>query len=88
MPPAINRGKLLAQQQTRVEELRHAKYEGILDTNANIRLLRGEASFKNDQSLAVRLADQLFPYLTIVEGLKLAAQTFFKDVKQLSCCAG
>lgn len=34
------------------------------------------------------LADQLFPYLTMVEGLKLAAQTFFKDVKQLSCCAG
>ncbi|MBC2693671.1 hypothetical protein H7995_28270, partial [Pseudomonas sp. MBT-1] len=29
------------------------------------------------------LADQLFPYLTMVEGLKLAAQTFSKDVKQL-----
>lgn len=34
------------------------------------------------------LADQLFPYLTMVEGLKLCAQTFFKDVRQLSCCAG
>jgi mercuric reductase len=34
------------------------------------------------------LAEQLFPYLTMVEGLKLAAQTFTKDVKQLSCCAG
>ena len=34
------------------------------------------------------LADQLFPYLTMVEGLRLAAQTFTKDVKQLSCCAG
>ncbi len=34
------------------------------------------------------LSDQLFPYLTMVEGLKLAAQTFTKDVKQLSCCAG
>ncbi|AYH43857.1 mercury(II) reductase [Azoarcus sp. DN11] len=34
------------------------------------------------------LADQLFPYLTMVEGLKLAAQTFHKDVTQLSCCAG
>ena len=33
------------------------------------------------------LADQLFPYLTMVEGLKLAAQTFAKDVKRLSCCA-
>lgn len=34
------------------------------------------------------LADQLFPYLTMVEGLKLAAQSFTRDVKQLSCCAG
>jgi len=34
------------------------------------------------------LANQLFPYLTMVEGLKLAAQTFNKDVSQLSCCAG
>jgi mercuric reductase len=33
------------------------------------------------------LAAQLFPYLTMVEGLKLCAQTFTKDVKQLSCCA-
>lgn len=33
------------------------------------------------------LADQLFPYLTMVEGLKLAAQTFTKDVSKLSCCA-
>ena len=34
------------------------------------------------------LGDLLFPYLTMVEGIKLCAQTFFKDVKQLSCCAG
>jgi mercuric reductase len=34
------------------------------------------------------LANQLFPYLTMVEGLKLCAQTFSKDVKELSCCAG
>lgn len=34
------------------------------------------------------LATQFFPYLTMVEGLKLCAQTFSKDVKQLSCCAG
>ncbi len=34
------------------------------------------------------LADQLFPYLTMVEGLKLAAQTFDKELSQLSCCAG
>lgn len=34
------------------------------------------------------LAGLLFPYLTMVEGLKLAAQTFTKDVSELSCCAG
>lgn len=34
------------------------------------------------------LAGQLFPYLTMVEGLKLCAQTFNKDVSLLSCCAG
>ena len=33
------------------------------------------------------IADQLFPYLTMVEGLKLCAQTFSKDVTELSCCA-
>jgi pyruvate/2-oxoglutarate dehydrogenase complex dihydrolipoamide dehydrogenase (E3) component len=34
------------------------------------------------------LRAMLFPYLTQVEGLKLAAQTFEKDISQLSCCAG
>ena len=34
------------------------------------------------------LADTLFPYLTTVEGLKLASLGFQKDVAKLSCCAG
>ncbi len=34
------------------------------------------------------LADTIFPYLTTVEGLKLAALSFEKDVAKLSCCAG
>ena len=34
------------------------------------------------------LTNKLFPYLTMVEGLKLTAQTFEKDVAMLSCCAG
>ncbi|CAM3555993.1 MAG: mercury(II) reductase [Thalassospira sp.] len=34
------------------------------------------------------LGSMIFPYLTTVEGLKLAAQTFDMDVKKLSCCAG
>jgi mercuric reductase len=33
------------------------------------------------------IGDELFPYLTMAEGLKLCAQTFTKDVNQLSCCA-
>ncbi len=37
---------------------------------------------------AKRLGETVFPYLTTVEGLKLAAQTFDKDVAKLSCCAG
>lgn len=53
--PAIDRRKLLAQQQARVNELRHAKYEGILDGNPAITVLHGEARFKDGQSLDVRL---------------------------------
>jgi mercuric reductase len=34
------------------------------------------------------LGETIFPYLTTVEGLKLAAQTFDRDVSKLSCCAG
>ncbi len=34
------------------------------------------------------LGETLFPYLTTVEGLKLAAQGFDMDVEKLSCCAG
>lgn len=37
---------------------------------------------------AKELGDTIFPYLTTVEGLKLAAQSFGKDVTKLSCCAG
>ncbi|MHB1075270.1 mercury(II) reductase [Thiobacillus sp.] len=44
-------------------------------------------AIKNRMTVA-DLAGQLFPYLTMVEGLKLCAQTFTRDVKQLSCCAG
>ncbi|CAA3926748.1 Mercuric reductase [Staphylococcus aureus] len=34
------------------------------------------------------LTDSFAPYLTMAEGLKLAALTFDKDVSKLSCCAG
>ncbi|KZC20360.1 MULTISPECIES: mercury(II) reductase [Rhodanobacter] len=55
--PAIRRDALLAQQQARVEELRHAKYERILDGNPDITLLRGEARFVDGHTLGVRLAE-------------------------------
>jgi mercuric reductase len=35
-----------------------------------------------------QLGETIFPYLTTVEGLKLAALAFSMDVKKLSCCAG
>lgn len=35
-----------------------------------------------------QLAETLFPYLTTVEGLKLAALAFNRDLATLSCCAG
>ncbi|TXH81990.1 mercury(II) reductase [Thauera aminoaromatica] len=56
-PPAILGERLLAQQQARVDELRHAKYESILDGNPSITVLRGEASFKNEHTLTVRLVE-------------------------------
>ena len=37
---------------------------------------------------AKALGETIFPYLTTVEGFKLAAQTFDRDVAKLSCCAG
>ena len=41
----LDRRALLAQQQGRVEELRHAKYESILESNPRITLVRGFAHF-------------------------------------------
>ncbi|SOF00810.1 mercury(II) reductase [Burkholderia sp. OK233] len=54
--PAIDRRRLLAQQQARVDELRHAKYENILDTSPNINVLQGEARFTGSHTLAVTLS--------------------------------
>ena len=34
------------------------------------------------------LVDTYFPYLTAVEGIKLGAIIFDKEVHKLSCCAG
>lgn len=56
-PPTILRDRLLAQQQARVDELRHAKYEGILEGNPAITVLHGTARFKDGHSLVVQLND-------------------------------
>src|SRR5258708_20497564 len=55
-PPAILRERLLAQQQGRVDELRHAKYESVVDGNTAITVLHGEARFEANRILAGRLA--------------------------------
>ncbi len=51
-------------------------------------LIQSAALAIRNRMTVTDLADQLFPYLTMVEGLKLCSQTFFNDVKELSCCAG
>lgn len=50
-------------------------------------LIQAAALAIHHRMTVTELSDQLFPYLTMVEGLKLCAQTFTKDVSQLSCCA-
>ena len=50
----LDRRALLAQQQGRVEELRHAKYESILESNPRITLLRGSAHFTMGRALMVK----------------------------------
>ena len=54
---SVDRKMLVAQQQARVEELRHAKYESILEANPGIKLVRGFASFKDEHTLLVKQAD-------------------------------
>ncbi len=57
LQPSVNRAVLLAQQQVRVEELRKAKYESILESSANIHLVHGEARFKDGRTLVVNGSD-------------------------------
>ena len=58
-------------------------YAGGDRTNAPVRSPRGP--WKPHDHRPRRSA---LPLFTMVEGIKLAAQTFTEDVKQLSCCAG
>ena len=54
-PPSIDRASLVRQQQARVSELRHAKYENILTSHPGITLLRGSARLKDATTLIVAL---------------------------------
>jgi mercuric reductase len=55
--PQIHRERLLAQQQSCVEELRAAKYEAIIANSSNITLLHGEGSFRDGCAVSVKLND-------------------------------
>jgi len=55
--PQLNRALLAQQQTARVEELRAAKYQNILEANPAFSLLKGWAKFKNSNTLLVRKND-------------------------------
>ncbi|PHS72891.1 MAG: mercury(II) reductase [Cycloclasticus sp.] len=59
----------------------------ILSAEAGEMIQTAAMAIQNNMTIN-DIANMLFPYLTMVEGLKLTAQTFNKDIKQLSCCAG
>jgi len=71
-----------------VAEASSGKLLGVQAATAEAGELIQAAALAIHHNMTVdELAGQMFPYLTMVEGLKLCAQTFSKDVKQLSCCA-
>jgi len=49
-------------------------------------ILAGVYAVKHGMTVA-EIAETWAPYLTMAEGIKLAAQTFTRDVSRLSCCA-
>lgn len=71
-----------------VTEGASGKLLGVHVVAPNAGELIGEATMAIRFGLTVRdLTGTLHPYLTWVEGLKLAAQTTTMDVSRLSCCA-
>ena len=56
-PARVDRKFLVAQQQERVEALRHVKYKSILETNPGITLQRGYARFQDANTLVVKQTD-------------------------------
>jgi mercuric reductase len=71
-----------------VAEARSGRLLGVQAVAAEAGELIQAAALAIHHNMTVTdLGAQLFPYLTMVEGLKLCAQTFTRDVTQLSCCA-
>ena len=75
---------LAQQQQSRVDELRAAKYESILASNPSLTLVKGFATFKNNNMLVVTqkdgstselAADRILiatgskPFIPLIEGI-------------------
>jgi mercuric reductase len=50
-------------------------------------LMELAVAIRHEMTVA-ELVDMLHPYLTLSEGIRLAALTFDKSIEQLSCCAG
>ncbi|HJP77750.1 MAG TPA: mercury(II) reductase [Pseudonocardiaceae bacterium] len=58
----------------------------VLATGAGEVIAAAVHALANELTVA-QLAEQWCAYMTMAEGLKLAAQTFTRDVTKLSCCA-
>jgi mercuric reductase len=58
----------------------------VLADSAGDVILAGVYAVKSGMTVT-EVAETWAPYLTMAEGLKLAAQTFTRDVSKLSCCA-
>ncbi|MBI3649058.1 MAG: mercury(II) reductase [Actinobacteria bacterium] len=58
----------------------------VLAESAGEVILAGVYAVKNAMTIT-EIAETWAPYLTMAEGIKLAAQTFTRDVSKLSCCA-
>jgi mercuric reductase len=72
-----------------VAERKTGAFHGIhmLAPNAGDAILAGVYAIECGMDVR-QLANVWCPYLTISEGIKLAAQPFTMDVAKLSCCGG
>ncbi len=82
--PTVNRTLLLQQQQQRVTELRHAKYEAVLDSHSNITVRRGQAHFKDPRTLTIVETDGAAQEISFDRALVATGATpFIPDIPGL-----